>query len=189
MPRNTEAANEALHEFRAYLETLTYIQVDPRLQSKFGRSDIVQETLLEAWLDFKRIEALDAEGRKRWLRRMLLNNLRDEIDRFVNNQGREVGREISLDAAAAQSSCRIRDLLTADDSSPSERLARQVLEEQLVEALSKLDERQRKALILQKYHGWTLAEIAEHLGCTVGAVAGLHARGLSNLRQHLPDME
>jgi RNA polymerase sigma-70 factor (subfamily 1) len=189
MPRNTEAVNEALQEFRAYLETLTYIQVDPRLQSKFGRSDVVQQTLLEALLDLERIEELDAEGRKRRLRRMLLNNLRDEIDRFRNNQGREVGREVSLDAAAAKSSCRIRDMLMAEDSSPSERLVWKEQQEQLEEALSKLDEQQRKALILQKYHGWTLAEIAEYLGCTIGAVAGLHARALRNLRQHLPDME
>ena len=55
----------------------------------------------------------------------------------------------------------------------------------LLEALAKLDVRQREALILQQYHGWKLAQIAEHLGCTSGAVAGLHARGLKRLRQFL----
>jgi DNA-directed RNA polymerase specialized sigma24 family protein len=59
----------------------------------------------------------------------------------------------------------------------------------LVEGLSHLDVRQREALILQKYHGWTLAQIAEHLCCSVGAVAGLHARGLQKLRHYLPDAE
>jgi RNA polymerase sigma-70 factor (subfamily 1) len=186
---STDAVNQALEEVRAYLETLTFIQIDPRLRSKFSRSDIVQETLVEAWLDLERIQALDSEGRKRWLRRMLLNNLRDEIDRYLDNQGRDVGREQSLDAAAAKSSCRIRDILIAEDSSPSDRLLREEEEEQLVEALSKLDVRQRNALILQKYHGWKLAEIAEHLGCTIGAVAGLHAHGLKKLRQYLPDRE
>jgi len=183
------SVNQTLEEFRAYLETLTFIQIDPRLQSKIGRSDIVQQTLIDAWRDLPRLEALDAEGREHRLQRMYLNNLLDEIRRYMENQGRDVGREISLDAAAAQASRRIQEMLVADDSSPSERLDRQVQEKQVVGALSKLDERQRKALILQMYHGWTLAEIAEHLGCTVGAVAGLHARGLRNLRQHLPDTE
>jgi RNA polymerase sigma factor (sigma-70 family) len=59
----------------------------------------------------------------------------------------------------------------------------------LLDALSKLDPRQREALILQKYHGWKLEQIAEHLGCTTGAVAGLHARALKKLRKLLPDME
>jgi DNA-directed RNA polymerase specialized sigma24 family protein len=55
MPRNTDAVNEAVEEFRDYLETLTFMRIDPRLQSKFGRSDIVQDTLVEAWLDLERI--------------------------------------------------------------------------------------------------------------------------------------
>jgi RNA polymerase sigma factor (sigma-70 family) len=58
----------------------------------------------------------------------------------------------------------------------------------LLEALSKLDARQREAIILQKYHGWKLTQIAEHLGCTTGAVAGLHAHGFKKLRKHLADL-
>ena len=54
--------------------------------------------------------------------------------------------------------------------------------------LTQLPEREREALILQKYHGWTQAQIAAHLGCTAGAVAGLHARGLKRLRELLPDL-
>jgi RNA polymerase sigma-70 factor (subfamily 1) len=188
VPHNTDADSAALEEFRAYLETLTFIQVDPRLRSKFGRSDIVQETLLEAWLDRERLRSLDAEERKRLLRRMLRNNLLQEIEHW-RAQRRDVGREQSLDAAAAESACELRRQLAADDSSPSERAAQQEEESRLVEALSKLDVRQREALILQKYHGWTLAQIGEHLGCTVGAVAGLHAQGLKKLRQYLPDQE
>jgi RNA polymerase sigma-70 factor (ECF subfamily) len=57
----------------------------------------------------------------------------------------------------------------------------------LAEALAQLPERQRDAIILQKFHGWKLAEIAEHLECTTGVVAGLQARGLARLRQLVPD--
>jgi len=56
-------------------------------------------------------------------------------------------------------------------------------------ALAQIDPRQREALILQKWQGWKLDEIAEHMGCTTGAVAGLHARGLKALLKLLPDME
>jgi RNA polymerase sigma-70 factor (ECF subfamily) len=94
-----------------------------------------------------------------------------------------------LTGAADESSCRLRDWLAAEDTSPSDRLAEQEQALRLLEALSKLDPRQREALILQKYHGWKLSQIAEHLGCTKGVVAGLHARGLKELRELLPDME
>jgi RNA polymerase sigma-70 factor (ECF subfamily) len=184
MEGDSDAVNRALGEFRAYLETLTFIQIDPRLRRKFDLSDIIQKTLVEAWRDLERIQALDAEGRKRWLRRMLVNNLLDEIRRWP--PGRV---EQSLEAATAESSSRLQNWLAVEDSSPSERVARQEEALRLLDALSKLDARQREALILQKYHGWTLAQIAEHLDCTTGAVAGLHARGLKKLRQLLPDME
>jgi RNA polymerase sigma-70 factor (ECF subfamily) len=186
VPRNADAVNEALEEYRAYLETLTFIQIDPRLRSKFGLSDVVQDTLVEAWRDLEHIQALDAEGRKRWLRRMLVNNLLETIDHWRAKR-RDVDLEQPMEAAAAESSCRLQQWLAAEDSSPSSPLVREEEALALVEALSQLDVRQREALILQKYHGWTLAQIAERLSCTVGAVAGLHARGLEELRRHLTD--
>jgi RNA polymerase sigma-70 factor (ECF subfamily) len=188
MPSNTEAVNHVLEEFRAYLETLTFIQIDPRLRSKFGLSDVVQHTLIEAWQDLESIGALDAESRKRWLRRMLVNNLLGQIKKFLARK-RDCRLEQPLEAAAAASSSRLEKWLAIEDTSPGERLARQEDGLRLLEALAKLDPRQREALILQKYHGWTLAQIAAHLACTPGAVAGLHARGLKELRKHLPDLE
>jgi hypothetical protein len=96
---NTEDVNRSLEKFRAYLETLTFIQVDPRLRGKVGRSDLIQKTLIEASRTPERIGAMDSESQKRWLRCMLLNNLRDEIDHWLT-KGHDVGREQSLDEAA-----------------------------------------------------------------------------------------
>jgi len=188
MPRSADACNRLLEEYRAYLETLTLIHTDPRLRTAFSMSDIIQNTLLEAWRDLERIEALDNEGRKRWLRKMLINNLMEEIKRR-GAKIRDYRRKQSLEAAIEQSSIRLQNWLADEDTSPSERLARQEDGLRLLEALSKLEPRQRQALILQKYHAWTLAQIAEHLDCTTGAVAGYHARGLQELRKILPDME
>jgi RNA polymerase sigma-70 factor, ECF subfamily len=188
MPGHPDAANQDLEEFRAYLETLTFIQIEPGLRAKFGLSDVIQNTLLEAYRDLEQVRALDADGRKRWLRRMLVNNLIDEIDRWRAGR-RDYRLEQSLEAAAAESSFRLRNWLAVEDTTPGEQMARQEEALRLLEAMSKLEPRQREALILQKYHGWKLSQIAEHLGCTPGAVAGLHARGLKELRKHLPDME
>jgi RNA polymerase sigma-70 factor (ECF subfamily) len=188
MPGHPDDPNQALEEFRAYLETLTFIQIDPRLRSKFGPSDIVQNTLLEALRELTRIQALDAMDRKRWLRRMLVNNLLQEVEKWRAGR-RDFRLEQPLQGAAQESSCRLQSWLVAEDTAPSGRLADEEKSLRLLEALAKLDPRQREALILQKYHGYTLAQIAEHLGCTKGVVAGLHARGLQHLRELLPDME
>ena len=188
MPPTPSDANGRLEHFRAYLETLKSIQLDPRLQGRFGLSDVIQLTLLKASRALDRITDLDEEGQKRWLRRVLLHTLRDEIARHRAAR-RDVALEQPLEAAAEASSCRVNEWLAVEDSSPGERLVRQEQSLRLLEALARLPERQREALILQRWHGWKLAEIAAHLGCTTGAVAGLHAHGLAKLREWLPEME
>ena len=188
MSGNSDAVNQALEEFRAYLETLTFIQIDPRLRSKFGLSDIIQVTLDEATRTVEGIEAMDPEGQKRWLRRMLLNNLKDEIDHW-HAQGYNVGRERSLDEAAEQSSCRLRDWIIAEESTPSKKLMEHERKVRVLAAMSQLPQREREALSLQYDHGWKLAQIAEYLGCTTNVVAGLQARGRKRLRKLLSDLE
>jgi RNA polymerase sigma-70 factor (ECF subfamily) len=187
VPSHT-AVNQALEKYRAYLETLTLMQIDPRLRGKFGWSDVIQGTLDEASRALERIELMDSDDQRCLLRRILVNNLRDEIDRW-RTQGRDVGREVSLDQAAEQSSCRLRDWIAAEESTPSEKLIKQEEALRVLEALSQLPEREREALVLQQYHGRKLAEIAEHLGCTRNVVAGLQARGRARLRELLRDLE
>jgi RNA polymerase sigma-70 factor (ECF subfamily) len=186
MPAPPDSVNRALGQFRAYLECLTYIQIDPRLRGRFGFSDVVQHTLAEAWKDLERVQALAPPDQKRWLRRMLLNNLRERVEK-EKAAVRDARLERSLEAPLEQSSCRLKDWLAAEESSPSERLDEQERALRLAEALAHLPEPQRDALVLQKWHGWKLREIADHLGRTTGAVAGLLARGLEKLRTLLPD--
>ena len=184
MPRSADACNQLMEEYRAYLETLTFIQISPRLRGLIGMSDIIQNTLVAAWRDLARIKALDVKGQKRRLRLMLEHKWIDAI-RAIKPEDL---RTKSLDGAAEESIGRLQGAVAVEDTSPSERLIKEEEALLLLEALSKLDPRQREALILQKYHGWTLAQIAEHLSCTTGAVAGLHARGLKKLREHLTEM-
>ena len=101
-------------------------------------------------------------------------------------------RKVRLDnllETAAESLIRLERWLAAEDTPPCSNAFNREEAERLLDALSKLPGRQREALILQKYHGWTLAQIAERMGCTVRAVAALHARGLKNLRELLTEME
>ena len=64
-----DSTTAALEEYRAYLECLAFMRLDPRLRSKFGLSDVIQNTLLEAYRDLAQLQALDAEARKGWLRK------------------------------------------------------------------------------------------------------------------------
>ena len=57
----------------------------------------------------------------------------------------------------------------------------------LAAALERLPADARAAIVLQHWHGWTLAQIGEHLGRTLVPVAGLLHRGLQQLKKHLQE--
>jgi RNA polymerase sigma-70 factor (ECF subfamily) len=178
------AANQTLESFRAYLSVLARIQIDPRMQGKLDLSGIVQQTLLEAYQSLERMRDWDDAQKAVWLRRALANNLTDEI-RKLRTEARGVHREQSLDAGAEVSSARVAAWLAADQSSPSEQAQRNEQAVRVAEALAQLPPEMHEAIVLQHWHGWTLAQIAEKLGRTPGSVAGLLHRGLQQLKQYL----
>jgi RNA polymerase sigma-70 factor (ECF subfamily) len=177
---------DGLERHRAYLVFLARLQLNQRLQAKVDLSGIVQQTLLEAHLAKDQLRDQPSEQRLAWLRRVLAHNLADEI-RKIRSQKRSAGRERSLQAAIERSSLRLEAWIAADGSAPHARLERQERAVQLAAALNRLPEAQREALVLQHWKGWSLAEIAEHMGRTRAAVAGLLKRGLSQLRVEMRD--
>src|SRR5262245_26956951 len=120
MATQPESTDQVLERYRAYLNCLTYIQVDPRLWRRFGWSDVVNQTLLEAYRDLAKLRALDEADRNRRLRRMLLNNLLDRIE-HERAEMRDYRREASLDEALTGSSCNLQKWLAADTEGPTGR--------------------------------------------------------------------
>jgi len=104
----------------------------------------------------------------------------DVLDRKLERLGAYlVAREQPLEAALADSSARLDAWLAAEQSSPSQRAARNEEALRLAEALERLPEAQREALVLQHRQGWSLAQIGEHLGRSPEAVAMSRALGSS----------
>jgi hypothetical protein len=98
---------------------------------------------------------------------------------------RALGPERSLEQALERSSAKLEGWLAADQSTPSQRVARQEQALRVAEALASLPEAPRQALDLLHWQGWTLAEIAAHMGKSRAAVAGLIKRGLEQLRRKM----
>jgi RNA polymerase sigma-70 factor (ECF subfamily) len=184
MDEQTEGQDRTPERYRDYLALLARLQLDPRLRGKVDLSGVVQQTLLEAHQALPQFQVLDAACRAAWLRRVLAHNLADEVRKLATGK-RDLGRERSLEAALEESSSRLGAWLAADQSSPSQQAQREEQAVRLAEALARLPEAQREALVLQHWHGWKLARIAEHLGRSHAAVAGLIKRGLQQLRLQL----
>jgi RNA polymerase sigma-70 factor (ECF subfamily) len=118
------------------------------------------------------------------LRRLLANNLADEVRRCYADK-RDAARDQSLEAALQESSGRLEAFPAAADTSPSVRAQRSEDLVRLAEALERLPEAQRRAVELHYLQGRPLADIARELARTKAAVAGLLHRGLDTLKTAL----
>ena len=83
---------------------------------------------------------------------------------------------------AGQSSVRLADWLAADDTSPSERAARNERYERLAAALIELPDDQRVAVEMRYLQGLKVGDIATALARSEGAVSGLLHRAVTALR-------
>jgi RNA polymerase sigma-70 factor, ECF subfamily len=180
------APPEAWERFRAALHTLARLKVDPRLHAKLDLSGVVQQTLLEAYQARAKWQGEDDGRQLAYLRQALGHNLTDALRYFAAGK-RDLARERPLADAAGLSSSRVQEWVAADQTSPSDAAARAERDLRLADALNALPDAQREALILQHWHGWSLAEIGERLGRSPAAVAGLIKRGLQTLRERLHD--
>src|SRR6516165_1458674 len=162
------------------------IQMDPRLRRRFDTSDLVQETLLKATQNLEQFRGGTEGELVRWLQGIMQNALADAM-RNARAQKRDVAQEEALAVVVNDSSARLHNWLVAPDSSPSQRAER---EEQLLRvaaALAKLPEDQRDVVILRDSLDTPVRAIAEQLGRSEKAVAGLLVRGRRKLRDLLQE--
>ncbi len=180
MAPSPDAGAARLERFRAYLRLLARLQLPPHLRAKLDPSDLAQQTLVQAFQALAQFRGETDAELAAWLRRILARNLAHAL-RDHGRARRDVGREQSLEQALAASSAR----LAADGPSPSEQAASDEQALRLADALARLPEAQREALVMEHWQGCSLEEIGRCMGRSRAAVAGLIKRGVSRLRELL----
>lgn len=175
---------QQLEQYRQYLALLARLQLDTRLAGKVDLSGVVQQTLLEAHQARREFRQGSGSHVAAWLRQILAHNLADEVRKF-QAQARDPARERSLHEAIDASSLRLNSWLAVDQSSPSQHAMRQEQSLALAAALDELPEEQRMAIELHHLKGQPLAEVAEQMQRSKGAVAALLFRGVKRLRELL----
>jgi RNA polymerase sigma-70 factor (ECF subfamily) len=177
-----------LEPFRKYLTVLATVHLDSRLRGKLDPADVVQQTLLRAHAAWPTLRAVEPMAVAAWLRKILASELADTVKHFHRDR-RAVGRERSIEADLDRSASGLAGWLAADQSSPSQRAARNEDLLRLSDALADLPDRMREVVVLKHCQGWTLQQIADRLATTVPAVASLLRRGLEQLRGRLAPVE
>ena len=188
MAPEADLPEPALERFRPYLVLLARLQLDVRLRAKLDPSDVVQQTLLEAYRQRQQLQGRSDAEQAAWLRQLLSNHLADAV-RTLGRAKRDIARERSLEAALYDSSARLHAWLAADQSSPSQQAIRHEEQVRLAAAMAQLPEAQREAVLRHYLQNQKLADVARQLGRSEAAVAGLLHRALNKLRQLLHEQE
>ena len=177
-------SNLEIEHFRDYLRLLAQLQIPGKLKTKLDASDLVQITLLkahEAEADFR---GQTRAERAAWLRQILAHTIANAL-RDHGRAKRDVALERSLEDALHTSSARLEAWLVDKGDSPSAVSQRNEQVVELAQALARLPELQRQALLMHYCDGLPLAAISEALNRTRPAVASLLRRGLRQLREYI----
>jgi RNA polymerase sigma-70 factor (ECF subfamily) len=181
-------AGEWLEGYRSYLRLLARVHLDERLCAKVDPSDVVQQTLLQAYRARGEFRGSTAGERAAWLRRILARQMAHLVRDFGRCK-RDVSRERSLEMALDASSARLDAWLRAEQSSPSQQAQRHEQLGRLCRALEQLPDASREAVVLHYLRGCPFAEVARRMNRTPAAVAGLLKRALKQLRGQLHERE
>ncbi len=178
--------DQLLERHRPYLMLLARARILPVNGRKVDASDIVQQTLMDAFTKREQFRGSSEAELTAWLREILKHNLLDVL-RHEQCEKRDIRREQLLGATIDESMTRADGWLAAVQSSPSQLVSKEEDLLRLSKALDALPIAQREAIVLHHLQGLKLAEVAKELGRSESAVAGLLFRGLCKLNQQLSE--
>ncbi len=175
------ALGRLLEGFRPLLDDLARRQLSRGLTRKVGRSDLVQETCLEATRDFRTAQIDSVTAMKAWLRRLLINNLKDMRRKF-GEQKRDHRRERPLGDQESRMEL-VRATLSRE--SPASRAARKETLETIEKALAELERGYRLVIVWRNFEALSFREIGKRLDRTEDAARMLWQRAVRRLRESL----
>jgi RNA polymerase sigma-70 factor (ECF subfamily) len=181
------AREQLFQRYRHYLQLLAEAQLGRYLRVKCDPSDLVQQTLLEAYRDFSGFHGEHERDLLAWLRRILAHNLYNEARRYGTQQ-RAAARELSLEqmqAGVDRSSLALGQCLAAETPTPSAVAAQREAALQLADLLARLPADYQTVLLLRVFEGLPAEEVAERMNRTAGAVRMLQMRALTALRDEM----
>jgi RNA polymerase sigma-70 factor (ECF subfamily) len=160
---------------RQTLRNIARQTIGNQLEEKVDASDIVQDSLTAAWTargDFRGESRNDFFG---WLKSIVKNRALNAI-RFFHSRRRLVSRETPGQTESAAGRLR-------DEHTPSESAIRRENAVRVVALLEALPEAERRAVSMRYLEDLPLDVIANQLGRTHAATAGVLKRGMKRLRE------
>ena len=172
---------------RTYLGFVARSQVESSLRVKVDASDLVQETMLEAFRDFERFAGSSEQEWLAWLRRILSHNAADFVRRYKGTAKRQARREVSFATAGGSASWHGPPEPAAPTATPSQEFLRADTEFRLAAAMAELAPDHQEVIMLRNLQRLPFAEVAERMGRSRPAVQMLWMRAIKKLQEVIPE--
>ncbi|TWT61422.1 RNA polymerase sigma factor [Rubinisphaera italica] len=176
---NDAAFMQLCERFREYLTTIAQSELRQELQSKVGTSDLIQESMLEAWSEMHCFRG-SSEGEFRlWIARLFRHNLIDQARKYRKTQSRNLSLEIRIDQHHHQ------NILESNELSGSRIMLLRENDEMLLRAVNQLPEKQKSVILLKHENGLSYEEIAEQMNVKATAIRKIWSRAIQTLRSEI----
>ena len=151
-------ATWSIGPLRPWLKMLAERQLPPGLRGKLDASDVVQQTLIDAWQGQSGFRGTTHGERLAWLR-VILTRVVMRADRdLLKTAKRGEGREKTIQSAIDQASVRIEQLAIGNERNPVSAAVRAEQTLKLAAAMEQLPDDYRKVLELRHLEGLSHAE-------------------------------
>jgi RNA polymerase sigma-70 factor (ECF subfamily) len=175
-----EALDRLFGLCRSYVLLIAEAQVNSWAGAKFSASDLVQQTLMDAYRGFAEFRGGTTAEWLGWLRQIASHNACDLARHYAGTQKRLVKKEVPLEPDG--------QAVRGPGDAPNSPSIEAVLQEQqllLADAIAQLSPDHREVIVLRNLQGLSFADIAERLGRSRPAVQMLWMRAIESLRDKM----
>lgn len=192
--RPVDVVAPVLDAYRARVERMLRVRMDPRVVGRVGVSDVMQDALVEVarrlptYLDERREPSGGVMPFFLWFRFLAGQSLQQAHRKHLGTQARDAGRDVAIQPAGGMPEATSRLLasaLVASGVSPASAAAADEQRELLASALEELGPADREILFLRHFEQLSNTEIAAVLDLSPSAASLRHLRALGRLQRAL----
>ncbi len=165
-----QSQNQLFNQLKNYLAYIANQNLDDHYQAKFGASDIVQQSFVQAIQGFNKYQGSTSAEFKGWLRMIAINEIKS-LKRKFNSAKRKVHREqaISPDSQASGGTLELFDSFCT----PASHMVEQEKTDVVMDAIGQLPELQQEVIKMRNWEDMTFSDIGEKLGVSAAKAAKL----------------
>ncbi len=143
-------------------------KIDARWRSLLSEDDVMQQTFADAFMDINRLDKPDLKHVTNWLIRLAKNNLTDAVRHL--RAAKTGGKARQQNPGSDESYFQLMGCVEAGTSTPSVKVARREVSQQLSQAIDLLPPAYQLIIRCYDLEGQSADDVAKELGCSVGAM-------------------